>query len=1138
MNPRQHGSVGSSRQRGGFALVLVLATLVLLLVLTMAFFSRAELHRQTSAASSANRQGEILVDSIVELLVGDLLHEIAAGSEPTNPSSPVYLPRMIDTSQTWLGSSIRISTAPSMVPQRVVGNGITPSTLVKQSLSDSPFFQTSAGFDNANLPAIPARASTLNTADTNQKNGRIAPIRWNLPSFASSNQTIPAPDWVYLTRSGQTPVSFNATWSNKSPDNPNFVIGRFAYNIYDTGGLIDINTVGNLLDPAENARRGRLHQVSLADAPAGAKIPGFQNFVEWRSATDSDPSETPGSGGLFDPKRDFSIVPPGSQTLLSRQELLQFAAREGSPIPPAALSNLTTFSRALNAPSHIPEPNRDKFPDSPPADDMNPRFAAIRFSENTTLSRGSDPDLTVPAGTPVMPRRFPLSKIQLLSDNSTDAASLRYYFGLQKQGNGTFRYVEDAGQRIKQLREVATENREPNFFEVLQASILTGSLGRDSGNVYTLNQPYDSNRYYQILQIGANIIDQWDSDDYPTSIEFPMGNPGEYYSVHGIENLPYFNNITFNAYRPEGEPDRFQIWALFDVWNPHRNASIAPTGIQGFRIVPTGQSTAELRLNANPWPSPLSANYTYTEFNNSTAYTGGWQDLAQLNSSREISFPVSTFSTPTIVGGAAKPDSNGPGSWSNYTGGALIIDYASVPPAATTSTHPRLPSNWGAKAHNWFRLRSGITENRKMSFSLQYLSAGSQAGWRTYQRVHGILPQSTDPNTTIDTIGLLHGCDVVFQATSFNSTQIPDITYNNPTNKTICFYGWRNATVRPYYVALSRFDPRTARFGMNGNSGADPLGTSIRQSAAAYAGSSSTAQFNWRLWSSYFVVGGNYSISIFGNKGIEWLSISPTATNPPAAAFGFIQNIPDLEISNANPGRYRDRDNVIRPADGYLGAIPTIPGSTATLLDDRPLILNRPFRSIAEMGYAFRDLPWKTLDFFTKNSGDLALLDAFSVDESEGDPALVTGRINPNSASKETLVAALQGTQTLSGNLSSSEADTVAKAIVDARQEGPFVNIGDLVSRALSPKSATDSGPLSQVRKTERESAIRTLAAISQTRTWNLMLDLVVQTGRFGLQAQSAADFLPKSERRYWIHLALDRFTGEVVAKHMERVDE
>jgi hypothetical protein len=1156
MNPRQHGSVSHARRQGGFALVLVLATLVLLLVLAMAFFSRAELHRQTSASSTANRQTEILVDSVVDLLVGDLVHEIAAGSMPTNPSSPVYLPRMIDTPQTWLGSSVRISTAPSMSPQRVVGNSTTPPSLLKQSLTSRPFFQTGSGYDNANLPSIPSRASSLNTADDTQKNGRLAPARWNLPALASSSQTIPAPDWIYLNRSGQTPTTFNATWIDKKPDNPDFVIGRFAYNIYDVGGLIDINTVGNLLPADENARRGRLHQVSLADAPADLRISNFPDFLQWRSPSDTDPSETPGGGGLFDPKRDFSRVPAGSQAFVSRQELIRFASRPNSPIPPSALPHLTTFSRALNAPSHIPEPNRPKLPNAPPADDMNPSFAAIRFPGNTTLTRGSDPDLTVPAGTPIMPRRFPLSKIQLLSDNQTDADSLRYYFGLQKQGD-TFRYIEDAGGRIKQLREVAAEGREPNFFEVLQAAIITGSLGRDSGNVYTLNQPYDSNRYYQVLQIGANIIDQWDTDDYPTSIEFPMGNAGEFHTVHGIENLPYFNNISFNAYRPQGEPDRFQIWALFDVWNPHRNSNQAPRDIQRFRIVPKGEAKAELRFMAPPTrPSGMSTTANYTLFNNATAYApAAWQNLTTLNSGREISISADTFPMPVIVGGGTRPVGNG----DTYFGGALVVDYQAVPPAVPEATLETLPSGnrrmfmqdalnfsfaglkptkWGRKAHNWFRLESHPLESRKMSFSLEYLPQGSSGGWRTYHTVHAILPQSTDAPSTADTIGLMAGSEVVFQARPFNSKAEVELeTYNQPSDETICFYGWRNSTVRLPGFSMSRFDPRTSRFGMNGNSG-DPLGKTIRESAGNYAGSSSSTQFNWRLWSSYFVVGKDTSIDVFGDKGIEWLMISPTATNPPAPAFGFIQNIPDLPIGNSNPGRYKDRDEVIRPADGYLGAIPTVRGTTGPIVDDRPVMLNRPFRSVAEMGYAFRDLPWKTLDFFTKNSGDLALLDAFSVDETDSFPAVVTSRMNPNSATEETLTAILQGSQTLSSNLTAAESRTIARAIIDAKQQGPFVNIGDLVSRALTPKSSTDPGPLSQIRKTERESAIRTLAAIGQTRTWNLLLDLVVQTGRFGLQSQSTADFLPKSERRYWVHLALDRFTGELVAKHMERVDE
>ena len=46
-------------------------------------------------------------------------------------------------------------------------------------------------------------------------------------------------------------------------------------------------------------------------------------------------------------------------------------------------------------------------------------------------------------------------------------------------------------------------------------------------------------------------------------------------------------------------------------------------------------------------------------------------------------------------------------------------------------------------------------------------------------------------------------------------------------------------------------------------------------------------------------------------------------------------------------------------------------------MDYHPIMLNRPFRNVAELGYAFRDLPWKTVDFFTDKSADAGLLDIF-----------------------------------------------------------------------------------------------------------------------------------------------------------------
>src|SRR5436309_4462074 len=80
---------------------------------------------------------------------------------------------------------------------------------------------------------------------------------------------------------------------------------------------------------------------------------------------------------------------------------------------------------------------------------------------------------------------------------------------------------------------------------------------------------------------------------------------------------------------------------------------------------------------------------------------------------------------------------------------------------------------------------------------------------------------------------------------------------------------------------------------------------------------------------------------------------------------------------------YADNDGVIRPADAiYPGAASTTGSSTpyyTTSTSYHPIMLNRPFRNVAELGYAFRDLPWKTLDFFTDKSADAGLLDIFCI---------------------------------------------------------------------------------------------------------------------------------------------------------------
>jgi hypothetical protein len=52
------------------------------------------------------------------------------------------------------------------------------------------------------------------------------------------------------------------------------------------------------------------------------------------------------------------------------------------------------------------------------------------------------------------------------------------------------------------------------------------------------------------------------------------------------------------------------------------------------------------------------------------------------------------------------------------------------------------------------------------------------------------------------------------------------------------------------------------------------------------------------------------------------------------------------------------------------------------------------------------------------------------------------------------------------------------------------------------------------------------------------MIDLVVQTGRFTSSSSSGSAFMVQGEERVWIHVAIDRITGEVLEIRREVVNE
>jgi hypothetical protein len=310
--------------------------------------------------------------------------------------------------------------------------------------------------------------------------------------------------------------------------------------------------------------------------------------------------------------------------------------------------------------------------------------------------------------------------------------------------------------------------------------------------------------------------------------------------------------------------------------------------------------------------------------------------------------------------------------------------------------------------------------------------------------------------------------------------------------------------------------------------------------------------------------------------------------------------------STAAPGNklyYNDPDGVLRRAGGvYFSGDAGLPMSSVTAstqasgssgpatgnYDSRPVVLNRPFRSVAELGYAFKGTPWKNLDFFTPESGDAALLDVFCLNEVEvaENDFRVNGRLDLNTRQPLVLKSLLMGASKAEGGfLSDLEADAVAKQLVGWTSDftstgsgglllkGPLRNRAELVGKWIAPQTYT-SGPtynppnpnLDGARsysgfssllngggtgvflngtdgaiQRRRESVMRALADSGETRVWTVMIDLVAQTGfypKLVLNSGSLQDFRVTGESHCWIHLSVDRLTGEVLQQRMEVVSD
>src|SRR5207249_3862671 len=141
-----------------------------------------------------------------------------------------------------------------------------------------------------------------------------------------------------------------------------------------------------------------------------------------------------------------------------------------------------------------------------------------------------------------------------------------------------------AASRILRLDEVAAASpaREPDFFELLQAGILSGSLGQNTGGGVTGGNVFPdvhmSNSTQHILSIGAAIMDQADPDSIPMRIQFSPSLT--IWTAYGVENLPYITQTYPIAGTSPNDSTKWATYLLFQLWNPHQNASTLPNNVR------------------------------------------------------------------------------------------------------------------------------------------------------------------------------------------------------------------------------------------------------------------------------------------------------------------------------------------------------------------------------------------------------------------------------------------------------------------------------------------------------------------------------------------------------------------------------
>jgi len=731
--------------------------------------------------------------------------------------------------------------------------------------------------------------------------------------------------------------------------------------------------------------------------------------------------------------------------------------------------------------------------------------------------------------------------------------------------------------------------------------------------------------------------------------------------------------VTSPAVTPDGSPGTLttpggwgtgvilevpSIWNPYDVNGPTPGSGLAPTNL---RIAAAGSLiTLDSNLGGNGWTAstapPATLSYLLADtygtttlivaYNpatpNGTYVTAPW--TSESSAALTFSNPASgstLYREPTALIKKGVLDAN-----LTYDPNSLLASNYPTNVTEASSTNPYIgffvanfPLRWqgtGA-APNIYTTNSILFQQNPITVRMEYSTSGASGPWIPYMEYMTFVEEDT--MVPVQELG----------TAAYPNLLTPTISPSNPGGSLAgSLWNW-NSAGSPGTVGTGEmvctWDPRTWRWGtpydvvklpfIDGTPSTGPSTyrtVTLQPAAIKYSGSHS-AGTNLAYSGVYEPNGG----VIFGTKQ---------------------QNLWSTPGSSPSTDYYMDGDGTVRRASGaYLGGTPsgtaninnnsgsnnwnytanstvglmlagTVAASGVTLTgasapnpvtnqsQSRPIILHRPYQSVAELGHVFSDTPFRNIDFFTPESGYSALLDVFCINEDYRPDAVAAGRVDLNTKQAPVLQALLAGTYRdeesnlspvpagTAANLTSSEAVAISQALVKRTTVGgtnplvslstpqPLSNIGDIVGRWITgttPGSVTPGSPGSDANPINgaasydgfsadlssqnsagnyglyadtgvvgnpapgsaayptgnyniiqrfREATMRAFSDSGQAGTWNLLIDVVAQSGHYPSSASSLSNFLVEGERRYWVHVSIDRSTGQIIDENIEPVNE